>query len=231
MGPLRSEDATTMNQELEKLLIRQAAELHEAVRCGKPDAQERMATWLTESRHAVRIMMQTYLLDHELEHINLERQRDAPEGPIPDGSNIVQLGKQADAPSPLVAARSSPRWAVAAALAGIAILLGGWWWLTARQQFSTVAGEQRTLTLEDGSIVQLNARSSIRINFSAQRRDVRLLTGEALFTVHRDQRRPFRVMTSDATVQSTRNGVRCVSPNHRDHGRGTRGKSAGTDCV
>jgi transmembrane sensor len=45
--------------------------------------------------------------------------------------------------------------------------------------------------LPDGSSVQLNARAEIAIEFSPERRLVRLIRGQALFTVARDGTRPF----------------------------------------
>ena len=65
--------------------------------------------------------------------------------------------------------------------------------------YSTAVGEQRSIALADGSIVQLNTHSKIHIHFSERSRDIDLDHGEAFFKVARDARRPFRV-TSDATV-------------------------------
>jgi transmembrane sensor len=70
------------------------------------------------------------------------------------------------------------------------------------QSFATGVGEQRTIALADGSIVQLNTNSRLRVNLSEKQRDIRLLNGEAIFKVHRDSARPFRVLTGDAVIQA-----------------------------
>ncbi len=63
-------------------------------------------------------------------------------------------------------------------------------------------GEQRTVTLADGSIVQLNARSKLTVKFSEHRRAVELLEGQALFQVAKDVHRPFTVTSDGARVQA-----------------------------
>lgn len=66
---------------------------------------------------------------------------------------------------------------------------------------STPRGGQYRLTLSDGTKVWLNAASSLRfpIAFTGNARTVEL-TGEAYFEVARDERRPFRVKTSQMAV-------------------------------
>lgn len=58
------------------------------------------------------------------------------------------------------------------------------------------------MTLADGSTVDLNARSKLRIEFSGAERRVELLGGQALFQVAKDQNRPFIVRSSHATVRA-----------------------------
>jgi transmembrane sensor len=58
------------------------------------------------------------------------------------------------------------------------------------------------LTLADGSTVDLNARSSIRVEFSNSERRIELLDGQALFQVAKDKERPFIVRSGDATVRA-----------------------------
>jgi transmembrane sensor len=64
--------------------------------------------------------------------------------------------------------------------------------------FATQTGEQRFAKLADGSTLELNSRSRVRIRFSEHERDVDLLEGQALFHVAKDATRPF-VVHSDAT--------------------------------
>jgi len=56
--------------------------------------------------------------------------------------------------------------------------------------YTTQVGEQRVLQLPDGSTVQLNTQSRVKIDFSTSKRQIWLSRGEALFSVSRDPRRP-----------------------------------------
>jgi transmembrane sensor len=69
-------------------------------------------------------------------------------------------------------------------------------------KYGTGVGEQRTVKLSDGSIVTLNTRSEIRVRFEKSQRSVELISGEALFDVAHDTRRPFRVFSDAAVVQA-----------------------------
>jgi ferric-dicitrate binding protein FerR (iron transport regulator) len=67
----------------------------------------------------------------------------------------------------------------------------------------TGRGNQDQLELSDGTIVWLNAASSIRfpISFAGSERKVEI-TGEAYFEVAKDAKRPFRVMVQSAQGSS-----------------------------
>jgi transmembrane sensor len=65
----------------------------------------------------------------------------------------------------------------------------------------TAAGERRTISLQDGSTVELAAASSFSVDFAANLRRVVLHEGEAFFDVIRDPVRPFVV---DAAAGRTR---------------------------
>jgi len=69
--------------------------------------------------------------------------------------------------------------------------------------YSTSVGELRDVTLEDGSIVHLDAGSAIAVNYGTERREVSLLAGRAFFEVVKSMGRPFVVRTEDATVAVT----------------------------
>ena len=64
----------------------------------------------------------------------------------------------------------------------------------------TAMGEVLRLPLTDGSAVTLNSASEIRVEYSASRRHISLLRGEALFDVARDVRRPFVVAADGMEV-------------------------------
>jgi ferric-dicitrate binding protein FerR (iron transport regulator) len=65
---------------------------------------------------------------------------------------------------------------------------------------STAVGERRTVDLPDGSQVILAPASSITSNVGTEGRREIELTGEALFSVTRDETRPFIVRTATAAV-------------------------------
>lgn len=67
-------------------------------------------------------------------------------------------------------------------------------------QHTTRTGEQRTLTLADGSVVTLNTNSRLLVDFSDQNRRVILDRGEAFFDVSKDASRPFTVEAGNRSV-------------------------------
>jgi transmembrane sensor len=68
--------------------------------------------------------------------------------------------------------------------------------------YSTDVGEMRTVMLRDGSIVELNTNSKIRVHFTKRSRDVYLSRGEAFFAVAKDPERPFEVMSDTALIRA-----------------------------
>jgi transmembrane sensor len=68
--------------------------------------------------------------------------------------------------------------------------------------FATGTGEQRIVNLTDGSTIELNSRSRVRILFSERERDVELVEGQALFKVAKDHARPFVVQSAGTRVRA-----------------------------
>ena len=66
--------------------------------------------------------------------------------------------------------------------------------------FHTGIGQQATATLEDGTTVMLNTDSTLEVDYSALRRDVRLIGGQALFKVVHNAARPFIVTAGNRQV-------------------------------
>ena len=64
----------------------------------------------------------------------------------------------------------------------------------------TGIGEVRSLSLEDGSTVELTTRTCVEVLVSATKREVHLLQGEALFTVQHSEAIPFSVLTRHVAV-------------------------------
>ncbi len=66
--------------------------------------------------------------------------------------------------------------------------------------YSTTVGGRQILTLSDGSKIDLNTDSAVRVALSAKARKVWLDKGEAYFDVTHDETRPFVVMVGDRQV-------------------------------
>jgi transmembrane sensor len=70
------------------------------------------------------------------------------------------------------------------------------------REYVTDVGEQQTITLRDGSTIELNSRSRARVAYSKSERGVELLEGQALFHVAKDPSRPFVVKSGPTRVRA-----------------------------
>jgi transmembrane sensor len=94
--------------------------------------------------------------------------------------------------------------------AGILVTLAAAWmiWLPRAtpvagwETYRTQVGELQHLTLDDGSIVQLNTDSELRVRLGTQLRALELKRGEAAFTVAPDRLRPFEVQAAQTLVRA-----------------------------
>lgn len=94
------------------------------------------------------------------------------------------------------------RYAIAATLLlAIGASLLGWNYLT-RGVYNTATGEQRSIALEDGTTIDLNSRSKLRVRYDDHRRIVELKEGQALFKVAKDPNRPFTVQSNGTEVRA-----------------------------
>ena len=64
----------------------------------------------------------------------------------------------------------------------------------------TAVGERSTFQLSDGSSVDLNTATRLRVAFDEERRSIVLLEGQALFDVAQDPNRPFVVFARDRKI-------------------------------
>jgi transmembrane sensor len=76
------------------------------------------------------------------------------------------------------------------------------WVSSAAEVYATAIGEQRPCKLEDGSVVILNTDSRVEVRYTRDQRNLRLLRGEALFTVEKDPKRPFIVDAGNVGVHA-----------------------------
>ena len=68
------------------------------------------------------------------------------------------------------------------------------------QSYRSAVGQRSKVDLPDGSTIELNTDTMIEVNFTPQRREFRLVRGEALFDVEPDASRPFIVNSHDDRV-------------------------------
>jgi transmembrane sensor len=104
---------------------------------------------------------------------------------------------------PAAAAPSrQPHWPLAAATLAAMLLFYFASDLTIlwRADFATGVGQLKTVTLEDGSRIELNADTAIAKHYSNGRRHLTLLKGEAWFAVASDPARPFVVEAAGGTT-------------------------------
>ncbi|MBW4051178.1 MAG: hypothetical protein HIU85_06905 [Proteobacteria bacterium] len=102
--------------------------------------------------------------------------------------------------------RASPprpvRWPALAGGIAAALFLVLWSVLpaTSTQSYRTGADGLSRVFLADGSVVTMNANTELRVHFTAARRNVTLLSGEAHFSVTHDTHRPFEVHAGNRIV-------------------------------
>jgi transmembrane sensor len=105
---------------------------------------------------------------------------------------------------PPVLNRPTHRNGLIALAASVVLLLGvaGWfaWHDSDEQVLDTAIGEQRRITLADGSHLDLAPGSRVITHFTLTKRDVRLERGQAFFQVAHNATRPFIVHANNLTI-------------------------------
>jgi transmembrane sensor len=190
------------------------------------EEREQLVDWLRESAVHVEEMLRRAEI-----HGALERFTDWAAIPTDDPSddngpqacgNVVAFpppGEPSNADESSLRAPRIPRkrLMVGLALAATVAVLGVFLTLfLSAQVIETGRAERRSVTLADGSIVQLDPESRLSIRLRKHERDVSLEHGRALFRVAKDPSRPF-VVRADATqvravgtqfgVEQSREGV------------------------
>lgn len=190
----------------EELIAREAAHWVQQLKTATPKEQAEFARWLRESRAHVREMLLASSWETVLHHLGHERKVDIDRlRAASDNVVAVTPSRRSSVPKRVLALRW-PRFAAVGLSLAItaAVLLGALPFLreVLWHEYATSVGEQRAIALADGSIVSLNARSSVRIELSSESRDVYLNDGQALFSVAHEKSRPFRVHVDGSIVQA-----------------------------
>jgi len=157
--------------------------------------------WLRQSPQHLSAYLELASIWNEGAGLDLQRRWDTEQlisQAIADRSNVIALANADQA------VRTTPtfrrvRW-LAASIGAIAVgaAMVVWTLLLREPTYATQIGEQRSFALADGSTVELNSRSKVRVRYSQAERALQLLEGQALFRVAKDPSRPF-IVTADGT--------------------------------
>ncbi|UNK49406.1 FecR domain-containing protein [Lysobacter sp. S4-A87] len=121
--------------------------------------------------------------------------------------DLLRAAAHAARRKPAPAQRNWREWvpAAAAAVLVVAVATTTLWPRPAEkaivQQFMTAQGEQREITLFDGTVLRLDTGSEITTDFDGDQRLVELVRGRAQFVVAADPDRPFLVKAGPGTVR------------------------------
>ncbi len=197
------------HEESQALLNRQASDWVEILKRGREEDRASFAQWLMESPRHVRDYLLMETLDAELAALESVPEHGLEES-LPASEDVIALRERR---AGAIAAGGRPRlrrWAYRsrriALAAGLMLAIGAGWFVTRPfwgwTDLRTALGEQRSVELPDGSLVHLNTLSHVKVRLGSSARDVRLLAGEAVFKVHHDPARPFKVLTDHATIEA-----------------------------
>lgn len=165
--------------------------------------------WLRASPVHIREYLQAEAAWYALEGVDSQRRIDIDALLTADDSVVPFAGKPLSREEQTGAAAAIRRsrthwWAIAAGLVLAAVAIPLLWYANGlrTQVYTTALGEQRTIVLEDGSVMELNTASEVAVRFSGAVRDVEMAAGEAFFTVKKEAARPFRVYSNGVEVQA-----------------------------
>lgn len=198
------------NSTLNLQIYQEACEWLISLRTSGPEAttRERFDAWLRKSPEHVRAFLEVSgtwedIAQHDsarmvsaAAHIARARAEDTL---IPLGAKQIRNSTRPSERLRGFSARKRTAFALAASIVLILVAVG---FRTYRDRgiYTTAVGEERTMPLSDGSVIELNADSRIRVSFFKNRREVDLLRGEALFKVVHDASRPFIVRSGTAII-------------------------------
>jgi transmembrane sensor len=97
---------------------------------------------------------------------------------------------------------------MAAVAAAASLAVAAVWWsggsaarVSELRYVTTIDGYER-VALEDGSLLELNSNSELSVHFTPAERQVRLVRGEAHFTIAKNPERPFSVQAGQVAVRA-----------------------------
>ena len=203
--PVERHKRTALNEQI----YEQAAEWFLAFRDGESSAGIRsdFDLWVRRSPEHLAAHLELDAIWNEAPSLRMPDKAVLTARALRETGNVVPFGQpvvlsSGPAQSRVHRGSSAMRSFKAAAILAVAIaVVAPVWWLN-RSVYAAGIGEQRTIALDDGSRVELNSRSRLRIRYSQRERNIELLEGQALFTVAKDPNRPFVVDSGNARVRA-----------------------------
>lgn len=212
-------------QKINSQIVQEAAKWAEELDDGGLPAEKRqtLADWLLKSPDHVNELLMASAIFRAFDDIQHDKDvslddllaSTAPEVlPLMRAASPVENVDEDDDGKSAALAGLSHIWRRPSMLAAAAALLGfiavGAFLLTpergvvedAANVFATMTGEQRSVPLDDGSIVHLNTESEVRIRFENGERNIDLIRGEAMFQVAHNPDQPFRVHAGDTVAEA-----------------------------
>jgi transmembrane sensor len=166
--------------------------------------------WLKRSERHVRIFMEVMELDRRVGRLAPSHVADLLKSvevtPATDATPVIPEIRIPEVPA-AIRTKSQPvrRWAAPltamAAVCAVAAFIG--YYLASKPHvFVTRVGERQQQKLKDGSLIDLNTDTRVEVDFLKQARNIRLVRGEALFTVQHNAEQPFTVVSNDCSMRA-----------------------------
>jgi transmembrane sensor len=175
-----------------------------------PEARERFMAWLRRSPEHIQAYLEvagawaalpTSDSDHRIDIEALLARARAEADVVPHPATTRSPTSPKSSTPARVWQRPSSR--VSALLAACVLLVFAAVWLaTQGKTYATGIGEQQTIRLADGSVVELNSLSRLTVRIGAHERLAELVSGQAMFHVAKDPTRPFIVDTGCTKVRA-----------------------------
>jgi len=166
--------------------------------------REEFVDWLRDSALHVAAMLRIAKVNDSLEQFQGWMQVNIDGLDERDDENVVVLSpalKPVSAPGRTGASRQRRAWIAASAAVLVLIAIGVFIGLRS-QVIETDRGERREVALADGSVVEVDPETHLRVAFGERVRRVYLETGRALFKVAKNPARPFLVQANETTVRA-----------------------------
>ena len=167
--------------------------------------REEFVDWLRESAVHVAEMLRIAKVNNALDQFQGWLQINT-DGPDDDDQNVVELPalpKPVSGLGPPPSSRKRHWTGLIAASAALLVLGAMGLFISFRAQvIETDRGERREVALSDGSVVDVDPETRLRVAFEEHTRRVFLERGRALFKVAKNPERPFLVEADDTTVRA-----------------------------